>query len=213
MASNPLTACRIALYKEHYAKTGHGWIPDRLVEVSRLPDFGVMPDPDDGIEGQTTRSYLLDLWLPPNADLARFRVEVQLRKVAEWIVRPIEVRVLPARIPNLPAADVVKLVDLPSVDAGADFPALQVVREYVAHTPLRSGPQPLTVRGIIRRNAIQDMALATSIDASVSRSGSDRAGGVLDLLANNVGFVPHVFGSEWYLRLRDYLYNQASSVR
>jgi hypothetical protein len=68
-------------------------------------------------------------------------------------------------------------------------------------------PQPLTVRGIIRRNAIQDMALAASLDADVAGPKAVERR-VLDLLWNNFRFVPRVFGAEWYLRLRDYLYSQ-----
>src|SRR4051794_9425037 len=30
---NPITACRVALYKEHFVKTRSGWIPDRLTEL------------------------------------------------------------------------------------------------------------------------------------------------------------------------------------
>jgi len=210
VAPNPLTACRIALYKEHFVKTAQGWIPDTLVEVSRLPDFGVMPDPDDNIEGQNTRLYLLDLWIPPNADVARFRLEVQL-KAADWIVRPMEVRVMPARFPAIAIADAAKLPPLPAVEQGADFPALEVVREYLAGSPLRAGAQPLTVRGIIRRNAIQDMALAASMDPAIA--GPDvLERRVIDLLWNNFLFVPHLFGAEWYLRVRDYLYNQSPSL-
>jgi hypothetical protein len=209
VAPNPLNACRVALYKEHFVKTSQGWIPDTLVEVTHLPDFGVMPDPDDNIEGQNTRLYLLDLWIPPNADVARFRVEVQL-KVADWIIRPMEVRVMPARIPAIPTADAGKLPSLPAVQQGADFPALQVVREYLSRAPLRLGPQPLTLRGIIRRNAIQDVALAASMDPAIA--GPDVVERrVIDLLWNNFRFVPHVFGAEWYLRLRDFLYSQPTS--
>src|SRR5689334_12690929 len=47
---NPISACRVSLYKEHFVRTAAGWIPDKLTQVQRLPDFGVMPDPDDGIE-------------------------------------------------------------------------------------------------------------------------------------------------------------------
>jgi hypothetical protein len=207
VAPNPLNACRVALYKEHFVKTSQGWIPDTLVEVSHLPDFGVMPDPDDHIEGQNTRLYLLDLWIPPNADVARFRLEVQL-KVADWVVRPMEVRVLPVRIPTIASADAGKLPPLPAVQQGADFPALEVVREYLSGSPRRAGPQPLTVRGIIRRNAIQDMALAASLDPTIA--GPDVVERrVIDLLWNNLSFVPHVFGAEWYLRVRDFLYNQS----
>src|SRR6202158_2570466 len=74
VVTNPLNACRVALYKEHFVKTPKGWIPDALAEVRRLPDFGVMPDPDENIPGQNTRVYLLDLWIPPDADVARFRL-------------------------------------------------------------------------------------------------------------------------------------------
>jgi hypothetical protein len=209
VAPNPLNACRVALYKEHFVQTSQGWIPDTLVEVTHLPDFGVMPDPDDNIEGQNTRLYLLDLWIPPDADVARFRLEVQL-KVGNWIVRPIEVRVMPARFPSIANADAAKLPPLPGVEQGADFPALQVVREYLSRVPLRAGPQPLTLRGIIRRNAIQDMALAGSMDPAITGPNAlERR--VIDILWNNFQSVPHVFGAEWYLRLRDFLYNQSPS--
>jgi hypothetical protein len=209
VAPNPVTACRVALYKEHFIKTGRGWIPDTLTEVSRLPDFGVIPDPDDHVEGQTTRAYLLDLWIPPNADVARFRLEVQL-KVGDWMVRPMELRVLPARIPDLAAAEGGKAPNLPAAELGADVTALEVVREYAAGSKLRVEPQPTTVRGIIRRKAIQDMALAASLDAGVAGPAAVERR-VLDLQWNNFRFVPRLFGAEWYLRVRDYLYNQAAA--
>ena len=40
VVTNPLNACRVALYKEHFEKTLAGWVPDRLTELTRLPDFG-----------------------------------------------------------------------------------------------------------------------------------------------------------------------------
>src|SRR5262249_36110615 len=46
VATNPVDVCRVALYREHFVQTGQGWIPDSLFELERLPDFGVMPDPD-----------------------------------------------------------------------------------------------------------------------------------------------------------------------
>src|SRR4051794_35820122 len=51
VATNPLNACRVNLYREHFTRTSRGWIPDRLTEVTQLPDFGAMPDPEDRIEG------------------------------------------------------------------------------------------------------------------------------------------------------------------
>lgn len=198
VASNPLTACRISLYKEHFTRTSEGWIPDRLTEVTQLPDWGTMPDPDDKIEGQTTRSYLLDVWIPPNADVARFRIEVQL-KMAEWAIRPLEMRVMAARFADLKAG---KTQPLPPIEGGADLPALQVISEYAAHTPLRAASSPATLRDVVRRNAVQDMTL-TDPETLEQRA--------LNLLWTNVRLTPRVFGAEWYLRLRDYLYNSFSA--
>jgi hypothetical protein len=76
VATNPLDACRVELYREHYVETAKGWIPDSLFALERLPDFGAMPDPDDHIAGQTSRVYLLDLWIPPDSPIGRFRLEV-----------------------------------------------------------------------------------------------------------------------------------------
>ena len=191
---NPITACRVALYKEHFVKTKSGWIPDRLTELERLPDFGVMPDPEDGIEGQTTRVYLLDLWLPPNADVARFRVEVQL-KVADWTIRPMEVRVQQARIPDLPVGPDHPLPDL---ELGADAAAAGTLAQYWPGADLTMPPPGLTTRGMLRRNAVQDVALARGDHSVATR--------VLELFRANLLFTPRVFGAEWWLRLRDYLF-------
>jgi hypothetical protein len=204
VATNPLDACRVNLYKEHFVKTSQGWVPDTLSEISRLPDFGTMPDPDDGIEGQNTRLYLLELWVPPNANVSRFRLEVQL-KVADWIVRPMELRVMEARVPNLAGAP--RPPVLPAIEQGADAAAIDVVREYLSGVPMRADPHPLTVRGIIRRNAAQDLALAASLSREVAgKDAIERR--VFDLFRGNYWFPPRLFGSEWYLRLRDFLYMQ-----
>ena len=204
VAPNPISACRVSLFKEHFVKTGRGWIPDTLVEVTHLPDFGLVPDPDDAIEGQNTRLYLLDLWIPPNADVARFRVEVQV-KVADWMVRPMEVRVLPARFPDIPETRDARNADLPAPELGADAAAMQVVNAYLAGSSLRFDAQPATVRGIIRRNAIQDVALAASLDRALAGPDVLR-GRLFDQLWNNLRVTPRVYGAEWYLRLRDYLF-------
>jgi hypothetical protein len=194
----------VSLYKEHFVKTAQGWVPDTLVEVGRLPDFGTMPDPDDSVEGQTTRLYLLEVWIPPKADVGRFRLEVQL-KVADWIIRPLEFRVMEARVPEIAAPKTPAL--LPAVEQASDAAALDAVREYLSGVPLRNDPHPLTVRGIIRRNAIQDLALAASLDREVGgKDAIDRR--VIGLLGSNYWFPPRLFGPEWFLRLRDFLYAQ-----
>jgi len=202
VVTNPVNACRVALYKEHFVATPAGWIPDPLMEIERLPDFGVMPDPDEKIEGQNTRLYLLDLWIPPGADVARFRVEVQL-KVGIWTVVPMEARVLEARIPGIARApDVVRSLALPPVEAAADAAAMQVLADYFMGTRPQSFARPATLREIIRRNAVQDMALAGSLDP--------RAGGPDALMRRFLGlcFAPRILGAETYLRIRDFLFSQ-----
>jgi hypothetical protein len=200
---NPLNSCRVAVYKEHFVKTGDGWIPDTLTELHRLPDFGVVPDPDDRIEGQTTRLYLLDLWVPPDAAVARFRLEVQV-KMGTWTVRPMEVRVMAPRVPELPAA-----ADVPTgpVEAAADETVLGVLGEYFAGASPSPPRELRTVRDVIRRNAAQDMALAPSLGpAELTRR-------VLALFDTNVRFAPRLLGAEWYLRIRDVLYAGSVKVR
>lgn len=202
---NPLDACVVDVYKEHFVKTSAGWVPDALTELHRLPDFGVTPDPDDGVAAQDTRLYLLDLWIPPDAAPRRFRVEVQL-KVGTWTIRPLEVRILAARIPGLPAAS--GPIDLPRIEEGADAAALGPLLDYINGRPLAAEAKPLTVRGVIRRDAVQDMALAaTLIPAAAGRRALARH--ALGLLFDNYRYYPRISGAEWYLKLRDYLYATA----
>ena len=170
--------------------------------MTRLPDFGVIPDPDDGIEGQTTRAYLLDLWIPPNADVARFRLEVQL-KVGYWVVRPMEVRVIAPRVPDLRAAT--EPVPLPPVSSGADAAALGALGDRNG----RTYPAPETVRAIIRRNAVQDMALASRLDAAIAGPEALRQRWEILKSASGDSLIPLPAGAERYLRLRDWIYREA----
>ena len=198
IVTNPLDACRVALYKEHFVKTGGGWIPDTLAEVQRLPDFGAMPDPDEDIPGQNTRVYLLDVWVPPDASPGRFRLEAQL-KVGYWIVRPMEVRVISARVPDRSAGrEPGRTATLPRVEESADAAATAVLNDYISGAFNPTPAKPLTVRDIIRRNAIQDMALA----------GSPQA---LEQLRKGLPS-RKTLGAEWYLRIRDLVYAEAQRV-
>lgn len=202
VVSNPVNACRVALYREHFARTKDGWVPDPLSEVRRLPDFGVVPDPDEQIPGQNTRLYLLDIWIPPEA-AGRFRLEVQL-KVGYFLVKPLEIRVLDARIPDLtPALKGGGPRSLPGIEEPADASAAATVAEYVAGELSLPDEHPLTVRGIIRRNAVQDMALARLLDRN--KAGPDKMKERWSTLA---GLRP--LGAERYLRIRDFLYKESA---
>jgi hypothetical protein len=193
--TNPVNACRVAMYKEHFVKTAAGWIPDRLTELTRLPDYGFMPDPDDGVPDQNTRVYLLDLWIPPDSGVGRFRLEMQL-KTASWAIQPMEVRVLDARIPEQAGSG--KPAVLPPVESPADAAAAGPLADYLAGAPVRSCEPLESVRAVICRNAAQDMALARQVSTPAA------------LLGWWWNFnLPRVLGAEWWLKVRDRLYASA----
>ena len=198
VVTNPVNACRVALYREHFTKTKDGWVPDALAEVHRLPDFGVVPDPDEHIPEQTARLYLLDVWIPPDADVARFRLEVQL-KVGYFIVRPLEIRVTPTVVPAI--SKTVETASLPPLEQSADAAAAAPLAAYIAGKTEPPEAHPLTVRGIIRRNAIQDMAVAATLDRG--RAGPD----AIEKRRKEV--MTKSSAAEWYLRIRDLLYREA----
>jgi len=91
--ANPTDVLQWTLYEE---KT-----PDAL-EEARPPYFGVIP------AGQTTRSYLLDVWVPRDAPVGKVRLEV-LVKVGYWRIAPMEVRVQPTVLPDLPPTPAVSV--------------------------------------------------------------------------------------------------------
>jgi len=73
-------------------------LPDRLEPV-KSPNFGVIPD------GESSRAYLLDVWVPADAEPGRrVRLELQL-KVGDWIVYPMELRVQKASVPLRAVSD------------------------------------------------------------------------------------------------------------
>jgi hypothetical protein len=203
VVTNPVNACRVALYREHFARTKDGWVPDPLSEVRRLPDFGAVPDPDEQIPGQNTRIYLLDIWIPPEAVAGRFRLEVQL-KVGYFLVRPLEIRVLDARIPDRTAAlKPGPPESLPGVEEPADASAAAPVAQYITGELALPDDHPVTVRGIIRRNAVQDMALARLLDRN--KTGPDK---MKERWSSLAGLRP--LGAERYLRIRDFVYKESA---
>ena len=64
-----------------------------ILDSVRSPNFGVIPD------GESSRAYLLDIWVPPDAEPGRrVRLELQL-KIGDWIVYPMELRIQKAIVP------------------------------------------------------------------------------------------------------------------
>ena len=183
---------RMEIYKEKFVKRGVEWFPDEL-ELVRSPNFEAIPDGEAGIPGQSTCAYLLDIWVPPDTPLETVRVEVQM-KVGTWVIYPMEVRILPARVPAIvTAADA-----LPPIEQSAGEAVMGPLLGYLGNKsdgPLkRNRTPPRTLREAIRRNAEQDMALARALDAKT----------VAPVLSQKMETRSN--GGEWYLGIRDFVY-------
>ncbi|MEO7650131.1 MAG: hypothetical protein ABIZ80_06665 [Bryobacteraceae bacterium] len=197
----PPNAFAFRLFEERFVRRGDRWIPDTL-EEARYPYFGAMPDPREDIPGQTTRVYLLDVWVPPERSIGRVRLEV-LAKVGYWRIAPMEVRVLPARTPDLHSLLFDR--DLPDLDQPADAATWLPLADFPAGAPgaaAAGANPPLSVRAAIRRNAAQDIALAQTLEPRTVRPEIFRRvwSAITDPLA----------GAQWYLQIRDFLYRAAS---
>jgi hypothetical protein len=194
-ASNPPDILQVKVYREHFTPCGDTWCPDWLTEL-KMPAFGAIPESLFSLPGQISRSYLLDVWAPPDTPPRRVRIEALL-KVGTWLVAPMEVRIVAPLVPETPPESArtfeenIAPVETPSSETAQ----LQLLR-YLAYLPAQSPPRILRVRDVIQRNAAEDMLLARSFGSNYPD---------LNLLAWGPFVYPHT-GSEWYLKVRDFLY-------
>jgi hypothetical protein len=205
-SSNPPDILQLKIYREYFTRCGDGYCPDWLAEQSS-PSFGVMPElahnvSNPALDKQTTRCYLLDIHVPADATPRRVRVEALL-KVGTWLVAPMEVRIVSPVVPA--EAGRIFHEDLAPLDAPSSATAgIQLLR-YLDGLPPEWPRQLLRVRDFIQRNAAEDSLLARSLN-------SDAAEGFPEL--NLLSWWPFVYphfgadqlGSEWYLKVRDFLY-------
>jgi hypothetical protein len=208
IGQNPDDFFNVTLYKETYVKQGDEWIPDGLTPVT-LPYAGRLPDTGDGIPGQTTVTFLMDVFAPPGAGVQRTKLEPELYTDGRWIIYPMEVRVVEATVPeHAPAA-----VPLAPVSEPADRTVRTAVRSYLCGEPVAGPPRPeRNIRWFIMRDVMQDMVLAR---ARESAPGSR----ILPILAPGrppgsaarwceAPVWPEELGPEWYLRVRDAFYRE-----
>jgi hypothetical protein len=191
--ANPDNMLQWKIYEERFIQQGDAWIPDGL-EEAREPYFGVIPDPSAKIPGQTTRVYLVDVWVPRETRVGLVRLEA-LVKVGYWRIAPMEIRVRPGTVPDLKDASAPG--SLPAPADPADAATRAPLEAFLAGKPFMEIGRPTNIRAVIRRNAIQDMALAATIDR-------DEAVKAIKAVPKN----PET-GAEWYLRIRDYLLREA----
>jgi hypothetical protein len=197
-ASNPPDILKLSLYREYFVPCGTGYCPDWVTPVPS-PSFGAIPeslhDERKGMASQTTRCYLLDIYAPPDTPPRRVRVEA-LMKVGTWQVAPMEVRIMAPVVPD--PGGLAKEENLASVEAPASGTAqIQLLRHMTGLPPQLPG-YFLRVRDFIQRNAAEDMLLAGH--ASLPE---------LNILGWSLVRWPQV-GSEWYLKVRDFLHNRGS---
>lgn len=207
--TNPPNILRFKVYREYFTRCGNGYCPDWLTE-QKLPAFGAIPEylPDlsgPAIPNQTARCYLLDIYAPPDVPPRRVRVEALL-KVGTWLVAPMEVRVVAPRVPETGIPETAE--DLALIDAPASATAGIQLFRYLAGLPPEYPKQLLRVRDFIQRNAAEDMLLAHSLGGNSASAGSTHDAPTFPEL-NLLSWLPFVYpqlGSEWYLKVRDFLY-------
>jgi hypothetical protein len=199
VGQNPDDSVEVRMYREIYAKVGEQLVPDAL-EAVKLPVVATVP------EGQAVQTYWLDVFVPAKIPASRLRVEVQLNVNDIWYIAPMEVRV---RAPKLPGP--IRAVGaLPPLSARADAAALLPLKLYACGGPAPQVDEtPPTARQMIRRNAMQDMALGQEREVEETKPA------VAAMMVQATGF-PTVAafcsaetlpprGAEWWLRLRDYV--------
>ena len=206
--TNPPDTFQISLYEELYVKTNAGWIPD-VLEPLKLPALGSLPYLPSPIPGQTTLCYWLDVWVPADTPVRRVRLEVLMKVGLGWVMYPMELRVMPVVAPAVAE----RHAALPPVDARADASVYGPFRNFVCNAREAGREERLTVRRLIHRNAVQDMALARSLEAphkdDLRTELLERAGGHDQAAWCHSPLAPTEQATEWYLRVRDWLYRKA----
>lgn len=194
MLQNP-ERLQLKLYREHADASG----TMELLEPVKLSV--------NATAGRTPDIYLLEVFVPANAAAGRVRVEAQLNDGYHWVIYPLEARVFAGIVPAFPATG----ARFPAVTESSAETARRAFREYACGETPAAAPVVRGVRASIRRNALQDVALARMLEQKMGREPllaklTERAGG------NLCGPAPieSPFGPEWYLRIRDFLFRETS---
>jgi hypothetical protein len=209
--ANPETVVRYHVFREIFQKESDRWLPERLDEV-KLPVQRVIPDKLTPIPGHIVDVYLVDIFVPPTAAVRRVRVEAQLNVAKDWIVSPLELRLQTASIPLLSSA----FGQLARLEATSSDTSYDVLRQFLCGKPAPYRDAEPSVRAFLRRNAIQDAALAALLEPKPAAAGQLRATlagsfGAADAasLCANPPKPPGKYNPELYFKIRDYLYRLA----
>ena len=165
IAQNPENAVEVTLYRES---------GDRLEKV---------PQP---VSGNATQVFWMDVWTARDAPVQRIKVEPQLHVNNDWVIYPMEARVMEASAPDIKWQ--------PGVGGAAPMALMkQTICSGAVVTSFPNSPG-YAIPGMQYRNAQQDIALAVQASKSELQKlfGSCNA--------------PLSADPESYLRIRDYLF-------
>lgn len=197
LTSNPERLLQPTFYRTHFDPSG---TPERLERIDKQPFYETL---NEGVA-----VFWVDLFVPRTTPNRRVRFEIQLNADDRWIVYPMEIRVLPVLVPQL----MLTAGRLAPVAAPSAATAFNAMEPYLCG---KSGPKvtlvDASIRGLIRRNAAQDLALARKVEES--RGKEAVRGALLKAVGMEAGAscaAPKLTNPEIYLRLRDVLMRMAA---
>lgn len=160
--------------------------PENAVDVTLYREIGDRLEKVESASGTGAQVFWMDLWAKRGAQVERIKVEPQLNINNDWVIYPIEVRVVETTVPDAPTG---------GWPAGTAAP-MEVMRGFVCGAKFDAGASSKepTVASLRFRNAQQDRALA----ASVSKAELQRSFGACDAAPPE--------NPEAYLRVRDLLF-------
>lgn len=92
---------QLDLYREwfHYLDKDQSYYPDALIPIA-MPYSSRLPEPDNRIKGQTAQAFWVDVWIPESARPGLYRGRAILRAGTRSSTLPVELKVLPAVVPE-----------------------------------------------------------------------------------------------------------------
>jgi hypothetical protein len=166
VAQNPVDAVDVTIYRQ---------MGDKLERVSQP------------VAGTGTQVFWLDIFTAKSSPVERIKVEPQLNIHNDWVIYPMEGRIMDAVVPDPPAG---------GWPAGVAAPG-EVMRGFVCGVQVAAGAAPAapTQASLRFRNAQQDRALA----AKAVKAELQAKFGACDAQ-------PPADNPEWYHRVRDFLF-------
>jgi hypothetical protein len=188
---NPDNAVAVTVYEESSGTDG------KLRQVS-LPYRTKLPP------GATTATLWMDLWVARDAPVQRIKVEPQLYYDNHWYTYPMEARVVSPVVPVTRPSSAA----IPPEGSPADASVRALARERLCGARPGLGSGDPSMWQFLRRNALQDLALAGPAGFEAALLAATGAKTTAAWCADTSRPAQ---GPEWYLRVRDRIYRAAGA--